>query len=96
LYEVPGCVQRLPKRCLYFGFENRHHRFEIGSSPLLLTWPEEIIGAVVFLGSFLAVWDALPAGSHVNGARLRLRSQHFSPETFAAIGQKSFRFTGSN
>jgi tetratricopeptide (TPR) repeat protein/ferredoxin len=52
------CISVCPNDALYFGFGKP----TIAISQSLkksysLTWPEEIIGAIVFLGSFLAVWD---------------------------------------
>ncbi|HKB67841.1 MAG TPA: 4Fe-4S binding protein [Pyrinomonadaceae bacterium] len=54
------CISGCPNDALYFGFgkpgisiskSNAHKK------NYSLTWPEEIVGAVVFLASFLAVWD---------------------------------------
>ena len=68
----PGCMKHMdcisvcPNDALYFGFGKPTILVGTGSgsdrvSPLKksysLTWPEEIIAAVVFLASFLAVWD---------------------------------------
>ena len=52
------CISVCPNDALYFGFGKP----TIAVSKSLkksysLTWPEEIVGAIVFLGSFLAVWD---------------------------------------
>jgi len=52
------CISVCPNDALYFGFGKP----TIAVSKSLrksysLTWPEEIVGAVVFLGSYLAVWD---------------------------------------
>src|SRR5215204_3793210 len=53
------CVSVCPNDALYFGFGKP----ALGVSKTIkknysLTWTEEIIGAVVFSASFLAVWDA--------------------------------------
>jgi polyferredoxin/Flp pilus assembly protein TadD len=53
------CVSVCPNDALYFGFGKP----SIGIPKTVkknysLTWAEEIFGAVVFLASFLAVWDA--------------------------------------
>jgi polyferredoxin/tetratricopeptide (TPR) repeat protein len=52
------CISVCPNDALYFGFGKPalavSKSLKKGYS---LTWPEEIVGAVVFLGSFLAVWD---------------------------------------
>ena len=60
LHEMHGLHQRLPERRLVFRFWKTDGRgLKPKSKPIprnySLTWPEEIIGAVVFLGSFLAV-----------------------------------------
>ncbi len=54
------CVSVCPNDALYFGFGKP----PIAISPSLsvrksysLTWPEEIAGGIIFLASFLAVWD---------------------------------------
>ena len=52
------CISVCPNDALYFGFGKP----TIAVSQSLrksysLTWPEEIVGALVFLGSYLAVWD---------------------------------------
>ncbi|MBC7911113.1 MAG: tetratricopeptide repeat protein [Pyrinomonadaceae bacterium] len=52
------CVSVCPNDALYFGFG----KLAVGVPKTItknysLTWPEEIFGAVVFLSSFLAVWD---------------------------------------
>lgn len=60
------CISVCPNDALYFGFGKP--AFAIPKSlatpksnatkrTYSLTWPEEIVGAVLFLGSFLAVWD---------------------------------------
>jgi polyferredoxin len=54
------CISVCPNDALYFGFGKP--TIAIPKSNAIkksysLTWPEEIVGAVVFLGSFLAVWD---------------------------------------
>ncbi len=52
------CVSVCPNDALYFGFG----KLAVGVPKTItknysLTWPEEILGAVVFVASFLAVWD---------------------------------------
>ena len=54
------CISVCPNDALYFGFGKP--TVAIPKSNAIkknwsLTWPEEIAGAVVFLASFLAVWD---------------------------------------
>jgi polyferredoxin/tetratricopeptide (TPR) repeat protein len=54
------CISVCPNDALYFGFGKP--TIAVPKSNAIkksysLTWPEEIVGAVVFLGSFLAVWD---------------------------------------
>jgi polyferredoxin/tetratricopeptide (TPR) repeat protein len=54
------CISVCPNDALYFGFGKPTIAIPKSSSSkkiYSLTWPEEIVGAVVFLGSFLAVWD---------------------------------------
>lgn len=53
------CISVCPNDALYFGFGKP----AIGVSKTVkknysLTWIEEIVGAIIFLSSFLAVWDA--------------------------------------
>ncbi|MEP6920843.1 MAG: 4Fe-4S binding protein [bacterium] len=54
------CISVCPNDALYFGFGKPTVAIP-KSEPLKksysLTWPEEIVGAFVFLGSLLAVWD---------------------------------------
>lgn len=52
------CVSVCPNDALYFGFG----KTAVGIKPKIkknysLTWAEEFVGALVFLASFLAVWD---------------------------------------
>jgi polyferredoxin/tetratricopeptide (TPR) repeat protein len=54
------CISVCPNDALYFGFGKP--TIAVPKSNAIkksysLTWPEEVVGAVVFLGSFLAVWD---------------------------------------
>jgi polyferredoxin/tetratricopeptide (TPR) repeat protein len=54
------CISVCPNDALYFGFGKP--TVAIPKSNAIkknysLTWPEEIVGVVVFLGSFLAIWD---------------------------------------
>ncbi|MDQ2855878.1 MAG: 4Fe-4S binding protein [Acidobacteriota bacterium] len=54
------CISVCPNDALYFGFGKPAVVVPKSSSArksYSLTWPEEIVGALVFLGSFLAVWD---------------------------------------
>jgi polyferredoxin/Tfp pilus assembly protein PilF len=54
------CISVCPNDALYFGFGKPTIAIPKSSATknnYSLTWPEEIVGAVVFLGSFLAVWD---------------------------------------
>jgi len=54
------CISVCPNDALYFGFGKPTIAIPKSSASkksYSLTWPEEIVGAVVFLGSFLAVWD---------------------------------------
>ena len=52
------CVSVCPNDALYFGFGKPTIAVPKSiKKSFSLTWPEEIVGAVVFLGSFLAVWD---------------------------------------
>ena len=54
------CISVCPNDALYFGFGKPTIAIpKSGASKknYSLTWPEEIVGAIVFLGSFLAVWD---------------------------------------
>jgi polyferredoxin/tetratricopeptide (TPR) repeat protein len=54
------CISVCPNDALYFGFGKptiaipKSNAIKKSSS---LTWPEEIVGALVFLASLLAVWD---------------------------------------
>lgn len=52
------CVSVCPNDALYFGFGKPSVTVE-SSIPrnYSLTWPEEIVAAAVFFGSFMAVWD---------------------------------------
>jgi polyferredoxin len=54
------CISVCPNDALYFGFGKPTIAVSKPNAirkSYSLTWPEEIVGAVVFLGSFLAVWD---------------------------------------
>jgi tetratricopeptide (TPR) repeat protein len=54
------CISVCPNDALYFGFGKPTiaiPKSNASKKSYSLTWPEEITGAVVFLGSFLAVWD---------------------------------------
>jgi polyferredoxin/tetratricopeptide (TPR) repeat protein len=54
------CISVCPNDALYFGFGKPTiaiPRTNATKKSYSLTWPEEIVGALVFLGSFLAVWD---------------------------------------
>jgi tetratricopeptide (TPR) repeat protein/NAD-dependent dihydropyrimidine dehydrogenase PreA subunit len=52
------CVSVCPNDALYFGFgkPSLGTSGHIAKSPSL-SWPEELLGAFVFFGSFVAVWD---------------------------------------
>ena len=67
------CISVCPNDALYFGFGKP--TIAIPKSNAIkksysLTWPEEIVGAVVFLGSFLAVRGVYQLVPIVDGARL--------------------------
>jgi polyferredoxin/tetratricopeptide (TPR) repeat protein len=54
------CISVCPNDALYFGFGKPTIAVPTSNAVkknYSLTWPEEIFGAVVFLSSFLAVWD---------------------------------------
>jgi polyferredoxin/tetratricopeptide (TPR) repeat protein len=54
------CVSVCPNDALYFGFGKpaiATSKAQAKTRSYSVTWTEEIIGALVFLGSFLAVWD---------------------------------------
>ena len=54
------CISVCPNDALYFGFGKPTIailKSNASKRTYSLTWPEEIGGALVFLGSFLAVWD---------------------------------------
>lgn len=54
------CISVCPNDALYFGFGKPTiaiPKSRASKKSYSLTWPEEIVGAVVFLGSFLAIWD---------------------------------------
>jgi polyferredoxin/tetratricopeptide (TPR) repeat protein len=54
------CISVCPNDALYFGFGKPTIAVPKSNATkrnYSLTWPEEIVGAIVFLGSFLAVWD---------------------------------------
>ena len=54
------CISVCPNDALYFGFGKPTiaiPKSNATKKSYSLTWPEEIVGVVVFLGSFLAVWD---------------------------------------
>lgn len=54
------CISVCPNDALYFGFGKpaiAAAKADTTKKNYSLTWPEEIVGAIVFLGSFLAVWD---------------------------------------
>jgi tetratricopeptide (TPR) repeat protein len=60
----PGCMKHMdcisvcPNDALYFGFGKPSITVSTKSTKnYSLTWPEEIAGAVIFLVSYLAVWD---------------------------------------
>jgi tetratricopeptide (TPR) repeat protein/NAD-dependent dihydropyrimidine dehydrogenase PreA subunit len=60
------CISVCPNDALYFGFGKPAlaiskslaiPKTNASKKSYSLTWPEEVVGALVFLGSFLAVWD---------------------------------------
>src|SRR5207237_889201 len=52
------CISVCPNDALYFGFgKPAAVAPKSMAKSYSLSWPEEIVGAVVFLASFLAVWD---------------------------------------
>jgi tetratricopeptide (TPR) repeat protein/NAD-dependent dihydropyrimidine dehydrogenase PreA subunit len=52
------CISVCPNDALYFGFGKPAVVTPKSiTKSYSLTWPEEIVGAVVFLASFMAVWD---------------------------------------
>jgi polyferredoxin/tetratricopeptide (TPR) repeat protein len=52
------CISVCPNDALYFGFGKPAVAVPKSiKKSFSLTWPEEIVGAAVFLGSYLAVWD---------------------------------------
>jgi tetratricopeptide (TPR) repeat protein/ferredoxin len=52
------CISVCPNDALYFGFGKPAVAVPKSiKKSYSLTWPEEIVGAVVFLASFMAVWD---------------------------------------
>ena len=53
------CISVCPNDALYFGFGKPTVAIAKANTKksYSLTWPEEIVGALVFLASFLAVWD---------------------------------------
>jgi polyferredoxin/Flp pilus assembly protein TadD len=54
------CISVCPNDALYFGFGMPTIAIPKASASkksYSLTWPEEIFGALMFLGSFVAVWD---------------------------------------
>src|SRR5882762_2931766 len=54
------CISVCPNDALYFGFGKPTlvaPKSDATKRNYSLTWPEEIVGAVVFLGSLVAVWD---------------------------------------
>jgi tetratricopeptide (TPR) repeat protein/ferredoxin len=54
------CISVCPNDALYFGFGKPTiaiPKANASKKSYSLTWPEEIAGALVFLASFLAVWD---------------------------------------
>jgi polyferredoxin/tetratricopeptide (TPR) repeat protein len=54
------CISVCPNDALYFGFGKPTIAIPKANAitkNYSLTWPEEIVGALVFLASFLAVWD---------------------------------------
>src|SRR5207249_10248147 len=52
------CISVCPNDALYFGFGKPAIATPKSiKKSYSLTWPEEIVGAIAFLGSFLAVWD---------------------------------------
>jgi polyferredoxin/Flp pilus assembly protein TadD len=62
----PGCMKHMdcisvcPNDALYFGFGKPTiavPKTDAIKKNYSLTWPEEIFGAVVFLASYLAIWD---------------------------------------
>ena len=54
------CISVCPNDALYFGFGKPTVAIPKSNAikrSYSLTWPEEIVGVVVFVGSFLAIWD---------------------------------------
>lgn len=54
------CISVCPNDALYFGFGKPTvavPKPTANKKSYSLTWPEEMLGALIFLGSFLAVWD---------------------------------------
>jgi polyferredoxin/Flp pilus assembly protein TadD len=52
------CISVCPNDALYFGFGKPAVVIPKSTTKSYsLTWPEEVLGAVVFLASFMAVWD---------------------------------------
>lgn len=51
------CVGACPNDALYFGFGKPSLATPAAERKYSLTWPEEILAALVFAASYLAVWD---------------------------------------
>jgi len=51
------CVSVCPNDALYFGFGKLPIGISRTKKSYSLTWTEELVGAIVFLASYLAVWD---------------------------------------
>jgi len=54
------CISVCPNDALYFGFGKPTVAIPKSNAikrSYSLTWPEEIVGVIVFVGSFLAIWD---------------------------------------
>jgi polyferredoxin len=89
------CVSVCPNEALYFGFGKTSKSIE-KSLPRTysLTWPEEIFGAVVFIGSYFAVWNVYQLVPMLMAIGISIVTTFLALKTLKIIRSSNIAFYG--